>query len=211
METGFRFIAEKVYAIPGRGTVVTGKVQSGSISVGSEIGFLGTEGKWTSALVIGIEVNRRLMEEAGAGQQASILLEGVRKDQITLGTVLLEVPAAPAPIPSPPPAPAPRPVVSAPSPPSLERAIHPPSSVWRTILFIVIGILIILALLYFQGKWDPKKWDPRKKITSIQPLKISDQSSAVSHHYSIIWKGTHYLAVNICPNLCPTKEVPRFG
>jgi hypothetical protein len=164
MERGFRFIAEKVYAIPGRGIVVTGKVEKGSVSVGSEVGFLGTDGKWTSALVIGIEVNRRLVEEAEAGQQASIMLEGVRKEQVTLGTVLLEVPAAPVSITSPPPEPTPRPVVPAPSRPSLEKAIHPPSSLGRTVLFIVIGILVILAILYFQGKWDP-----RKMITRVHP------------------------------------------
>ena len=164
MEKGFRFTAEKVYPIPGRGIVVTGKVESGSVSVGSEVGFLGTDGKWTTALVIGIEINRRLVEEAEAGQQASILLEGVRKDQVTLGTVLLEVPAGPGPIPSPPPESAPRPVVPAPSQPSLEKAIHPPSSLWRTVFFIVIGILVILAILYFQGKWDP-----RKMITRVHP------------------------------------------
>ncbi len=170
MERGFRFIAEKVYAIPGRGIVVTGKVESGSVSVGSEVGFLGTDGKWTSALVVGMEVNRRLVEEAEAGQQASILLEGVRKDQITLGTVLQDVPAAPGPISSSPPESAPRPVAAVPSSPYLERAIHPPSSLWRTVFFIVIGILVILAILYFQGKWDP-----RKITAGVSPSDISDK------------------------------------
>jgi hypothetical protein len=164
MERGFRFIAEKVYAIPGRGIVVTGKVESGSVSVGSEVGFQGADGKWTSALVIGIEVNRRLVEEVEAGQRASILLEGVRKDQVPLGTVFLEVPAAPVPLASPPLEPAPRPVAPAPSPPFLEKAIHPSSSLWRTVFFIVIGILVILAILFFQGKWDP-----RKMITRVHP------------------------------------------
>jgi hypothetical protein len=175
MERGFRFIAEKVYPVPGRGIVVTGKVEGGSVSVGSEVGFLGTEGKWTSALVIGIEVNRRLVEEAEAGQQASILLEGVRKDQVTLGTVLQEVPAAPGPITSPTPESAPRPVIAAPSSPYLEKAIHPSSSLWRTVFFIVLGILVILAILYFQGKWDP-----RKMITGVPSPGISDKKIAIS-------------------------------
>ncbi len=158
----FRFIAEQAYSIPGRGIVVTGRVEEGSVSVGSEIGFLGTDGKWTSAMVIGIEVSRRLVEEVEAGQRASILLEGVKKDQITLGTVLTEVPVAPAPLSSPPPLPAPPPVAPSPSMPNLGQAIHPPSSFWRTFLYILIGIFVILAILYIQGKWDPQKWDPRK-------------------------------------------------
>ncbi|MBI5967714.1 MAG: hypothetical protein HY882_07650 [Deltaproteobacteria bacterium] len=183
---GFRFIVEEVFTIPGRGVVVTGKVEEGSVSVGQEIGFLGTDGKWISALVIGIEVSRRLVEEAEAGQRASILLEGVRKNQITLGTALMEVPAAPVPPPSPAaPQPAYPPVVAVPSEPSLGKAIHPPSSMWRTVLFIVIGILIILAILYFQDKWDPSKWDPRKMRKSFQLSAISNQQSAIGGIQSV--------------------------
>jgi len=186
---GFRFIAEEVFSIPGRGVVVTGKVEEGSVSVGQEIGFLGTDGKWTSALVIGIEVSRRLVEEVEAGQRASILLEGVRKNQIALGTVLMDVPVAPVPPPSPAaPQPSYPPTVTGPSEPSLGKGIHPPSSMWRTVLFIIIGILIILAILYFQGKWDPAKWDPRKMRKSLQLSAISDQPSA------IIGETTSFLA-----------------
>jgi len=187
-EGRFRFTAEEAFAIPGRGLVVTGKVEEGSISVGAEVGFLARDGKWISALVVAIEVSRRLVEEAKAGQRASILLEGVKKDQITLGTVLQDVPVAPVPISSPPAQP-PAPPVPAPSAPtSWGEPIHPPSSLWRTILFIIIGVLVILGILYLQGKWDPrkwdpKKWDPRKRISSIQTIKDSDQRSAISAYW----------------------------
>lgn len=191
-EGRFRFTAEEVFSIPGRGLVVTGKVEEGSIAVGTEIGFLATDGKWIRALVIAIEVSRRLVEEAKAGQRASILLEGVKKDQITLGTVLQDVPVAPVPISSTPAQPSPPPVAAAPPRPSLGEPIHPPSSLWRTILFIIIGVLVILAILYLQGKWDPKKWDPkkwdpRKKITSIQTGKSSNQQSAVSNQDVLVF------------------------
>jgi hypothetical protein len=190
-EGQFRFTAEEVFSIPGRGIVVTGKVEQGSLSVGTEVGFLATDGKWVSALVVAIEVSRRLVEEAKTGQRASILLEGVKKDQITLGTVLQDVPVAPVPISSTPVQPSPPPLAGVPPTPSLAKPIHPPSSLWRTILFIIIGVLAILAILYLQGKWDPKKWDPkkwdpRKRITSIQPSKISDHPSAFSGQHSII-------------------------
>ena len=187
-EGRFRFITEEAFVIPGRGLVVTGKVEEGSISVGAEVGFLARDGKWISALVVAIEVSRRLVEEAKAGQRASILLEGVKKDQITLGTVLQDVPVAPVPISSPPAQP-PAPPVPAPSAPtSWGEPIHPPSSLWRTILFIIIGVLVILGILYLQGKWDPrkwdpKKWDPRKRISSIQTIKDSDQRSAISAYW----------------------------
>jgi hypothetical protein len=182
-EGRFRFTAEEAFAIPGRGLVVTGKVEEGSISVGAEVGFLARDGKWIRALVVAIEISRRLVEEAKAGQRASILLEGVKKDQITLGTVLQDVPVAPVPISSTPAKPSAPPVAATPPPTSWGGPIHPPSTLWRTILFVIIGILVILGILYLQGKWDPKKWDPkkwdpRKRITSIEPLKDSNQQSA---------------------------------
>jgi hypothetical protein len=64
--------------------------------------------------------------------------------------------------------------------PTQGQAIHPPSSFWRTVLFILIGILVILAILYYQGKWDPQKWDPRKRKVSMEQSGISYQQSAFS-------------------------------
>jgi hypothetical protein len=188
-EGRYRFTAEESFSIPGRGVVVTGKVEEGSISVGAKIGFLATDGKWISALVVAIEISRRLVEEAKAGQRASILLQGVKKEQIALGTVLQDVPIAPVPISSAPAQPSSPPVAAAPPTTSGGEPIHPSSSSWRTILFIIIGILVILGILYLQGKWDPKKWDPkkwdpRKRITSIQPLQQS--ASKNFRHFSAL-------------------------
>ena len=166
MDKSFRFLVEKVYSIPGKGVVATGKVESGSVSVGEEIRFLATDGQWANALVIGIEVSRQLVEEASAGQQASLLLEGVKKEQITLGTILLDVPASPVRVSSPASQPASQPTRSIPAVPSMGEAIHPRSSLWRTIFYVGIGILIILAILYSQGKLGPLT--PIKKIASHQ-------------------------------------------
>jgi hypothetical protein len=181
----FRFVANKVYSIPGRGMVVTGKVERGSVSVGDEIGFIGSDGQLSRAGVSAIEVSRRLVEEAQAGQEASLLLEGSRKGQIVQGTVLMEVPET---------APATAPVSTAatetgpsePVPPSYPspapEPIAPSSGVGRFIIYILVGLLILFAFLYLQGKldpenWDPRKWDPKKKRTSIQPLVVSDRLS----------------------------------
>jgi hypothetical protein len=54
--------------------------------------------------------------------------------------------------------------------------------VGRFIIYILVGLLILFAFLYIQGKldpknWDPRKWDPKKKQTSIQPLVVSDRLS----------------------------------
>ena len=183
MERGreFRFVANKVYTIPGKGVVVTGRVDKGSVSVGDEVGFIGKDGQMASAVVAAIEVSRRLVETAQAGEEASLLLEGARRDQIVQGTVLMEAPEAP-----------PQPVTPAgagtvrydtgePSPSPYSPEPISPSSGWgRSVLYILIGLLILLVLLFFQGKldtkkWDPRKWDPRKKRTSIQPSAASTQ------------------------------------
>ena len=92
---GFRFRVEKVFSIPGRGVVVSGKVEEGKVAVEQVIGFLETTGQWKNVVVMAIEVAHRLVEEAEAGQQASLLLDGVKKNQIAIGTVLLEPPQGP--------------------------------------------------------------------------------------------------------------------
>jgi hypothetical protein len=154
----FRFVAEKVFSIPGRGIVVSGRVERGTLNVGDELSFMATDGKMENALVLAIEVSRRLVEEVEAGQSASLLLEGPRKDQIAIGTVFIEAPEAP---------PTPvsyAPVTSSSTPmpqtsqmPESVEPINPPSSSWRTLLFILLGILIFLVILFLQGKWDPQK------------------------------------------------------
>jgi len=179
----FRFVANKVYTIPGKGVVVAGRVDKGSVSVGDEIGFIGTNGQMASAVVAAIEVSRRLVQTAQAGEEASLLLEGTRKDQIVQGSVLMELPEAP-PMPG---APAPAESVhyeTAEPPPSPHspKPIAPSSGLGRSVIYILIGFLILLALLFFQGKldtkkWDPRKWDPRKKRTSTQPSAVSAQLS----------------------------------
>ncbi len=147
----FRFTVEKFYSLPGRGVVVTGRVDEGSIPVGAPIGFLGPNGKWVSGVVSAIEVSQKLVEEAEAGQPASLLLEGIGKKLIQPGMVLTEVPAVPVAatagdyeIESSQPEPTP---IS-----NSGRPIHPTSSIWRTALFILVGILIILVLLFLQQR-----------------------------------------------------------
>ncbi len=183
----FRFVANKVYTIPGKGVVVTGRVEKGAVSVGDEIGFIGTDGQMTRATVTAIEVSRRLVEEAQAGQEASILLEGTRKNQITPGAVLMEAPEAP-PMPV---TPAPAQTVrytrdEPPPPPSSAKPISPASGLGRFFFLILIGVFVLFLLLFAQGKvdkqkLDPRRWDPKKKLTSIQPSPDRFQQSALSY------------------------------
>ena len=179
----FRFVANKVYTIPGKGVVVTGRVDKGSVSVGDEIGFIGTNGQMARAVVAAIEVSRRLVETAQAGEEASLLLEGARKDQIVQGTVLMDLPEAPPGPGAPAPAESVRYETAEPPPsPQSPKPIAPSSGLGRSVIYILVGLLILLALLFFQGKldtkkWDPKKWDPRKKRTSTPPSAVSDPLS----------------------------------
>ena len=166
--------------------MVTGKIEKGAVSVGDEIGFIGSDGQLSRATVAAIEVSRRLVEEAQEGQEASLLLEGLRKGQIVQGTVLMEVPEA-APVSASPAAAeaAPYEAVSSSYPSPAPKPIAPSSGVGRFVIYILIGLLILLLLLLLQGKldlqnWDPRKLDPKKKRTSIQPSAQSFQPSAFS-------------------------------
>jgi hypothetical protein len=170
----FRFVANKVYTIPGKGVVVTGRVEKGSVSVGDEIGFIGLDGQMAGAGVAAIEVSRRLVEAAQAGQEASLLLEGVRKGQIVQGTVLMELPEAPpGPVAPGPAEPVGYKTAEPPPSPYSPRPIAPSSGWGRSVMVILVGLLFLLALLFFQGKLDtnkenPRKWDPQKKRTGVQ-------------------------------------------
>jgi len=151
--SGFRFTIEKVFPIPGRGVVVAGRVDEGTIATGQNVGFLKADGQWGSAVVIGVEVSGRLVEETIAGQQANLLLKGVKKGQIGPGIVLTEPPMAPAISVEPSPSQTDYPPEMRPPPiPSYGGPIRPSSSLWRMLIFALIGILILLALLFLQER-----------------------------------------------------------
>jgi len=75
---------EIVHAIPGRGTVVTGRVTSGSLKVGNEVDVIGYSQSYT-AKVTGIEMFHKTLEEAKAGDQMGILLKGLKRGDVRRG------------------------------------------------------------------------------------------------------------------------------
>ena len=78
---------EDVFSISGRGTVVTGRIERGSVKVGEEIeiiGFKPTEKK----VVTGVEMFRKLLDSGQAGDNVGVLLRGVEKDDVERGQVL---------------------------------------------------------------------------------------------------------------------------
>ena len=83
----FLMPVEDVFSITGRGTVATGRIERGKIKVGEEISLIGF-GSEKKAVVTGVEMFRKLLDEGVAGDNAGLLLRGVEKTEIERGMVL---------------------------------------------------------------------------------------------------------------------------
>ncbi|AFN65086.1 elongation factor Tu [Mycoplasma wenyonii str. Massachusetts] len=83
----FLLSIEDVLTITGRGTVVTGRCERGKLKVGEEVEIVGF-GDTSKAVVTGIEMFRKPLEEVLPGDNAGILLRGVEKNEVTRGQVL---------------------------------------------------------------------------------------------------------------------------
>jgi len=78
---------EDVFAITGRGTVATGRIERGVVKVGEEIEIVGLRDT-RKAVVTGLEMFQKTLEEGLAGDNIGILLRGVKKEDIERGMVL---------------------------------------------------------------------------------------------------------------------------
>lgn len=83
----FLLSVEGVFSIPGRGTVVTGKIDQGTLRVGNEVELITAKGT-KKTTVTGIEMFRKSMDEAKAGDNAGLLLRGIDKDQVGSGDII---------------------------------------------------------------------------------------------------------------------------
>ena len=79
---------EDVFSISGRGTVGTGRVERGQVKVGAEVEIIGLREKSMKSTVTGIEMFRKLLDDARAGDNVGLLLRGVEKDQLERGMVI---------------------------------------------------------------------------------------------------------------------------
>jgi elongation factor Tu len=77
---------EDIFSITGRGTVVTGRVDRGLLKAGEEIEILGF-GKHDKAVVTSVEMFRKILEDARAGDNVGLLLRGVAKEEVERGMV----------------------------------------------------------------------------------------------------------------------------
>jgi len=78
---------EDVFSIKGRGTVVTGRIESGKVNVNEEVEIVGLK-ETTKKTVTGVEMFRKQLDEGQAGDNVGILLRGVEKDDVERGQVL---------------------------------------------------------------------------------------------------------------------------
>lgn len=90
LEKPFLMPIEDIFSIEGRGTVVTGKIERGIIKVGEEIEIVGIN-PTQKTTVTGVEMFNKSLSQGQAGDNAGILLRGVKKEDLTRGQVLAKV------------------------------------------------------------------------------------------------------------------------
>ncbi len=84
----FLMPVEDVFTITGRGTVATGRVERGCLHLSDELEILGVKEDVQKTVVTGIEMFRKMLDEAQAGDNIGALLRGINRDQIVRGQVL---------------------------------------------------------------------------------------------------------------------------
>ena len=84
----FLMSVEDVFSIKGRGTVVTGRVERGSLTPGSEVDIVGLRDDIRKVVVTSMEMFHKILDEVMAGDNAGLLLRGVNRDEVERGQVL---------------------------------------------------------------------------------------------------------------------------
>ena len=86
----FLMPVEDVFSITGRGTVATGRVERGTLHVSDEVEIIGIHEDVKKTVVTGIEMFRKLLDEAQAGDNIGALLRGIQRTEIERGQVLIK-------------------------------------------------------------------------------------------------------------------------
>ena len=89
-EKPFMMPVEDVFSITGRGTVATGRVERGQVKVGDEVEIIGLQEENKKTTVTGVEMFRKLLDYAEAGDNIGALLRGVSREEIQRGQVLAQ-------------------------------------------------------------------------------------------------------------------------
>jgi len=88
LDKPFLMSIEDVFTITGRGTVVTGRVERGVLHLGDQVEIVGLSHDIKKTVVTGVEMFRKLLDEAQAGDNVGVLLRGIEKKEVERGQVL---------------------------------------------------------------------------------------------------------------------------
>ena len=88
LDKPFLMPIEDVFTITGRGTVVTGRVERGQLKVNEEVGIVGIQEQKQTTTCTGIEMFRKLLDTADAGENVGLLLRGIKREDVERGQVV---------------------------------------------------------------------------------------------------------------------------
>jgi elongation factor Tu len=88
LDKDFLMPIEDVFTITGRGTVVTGAINSGTIHVGDKVQLVGIKSEMRDTVVTGVEMFRKMMDEGQAGDNVGLLLRGIDREMVERGMVV---------------------------------------------------------------------------------------------------------------------------
>jgi elongation factor Tu len=89
-EKPFLMPVEDVFTITGRGTVATGKIETGVINTGDEIEIIGMQQEKLKSTITGVEMFRKILDRGEAGDNVGLLLRGIDKKDIRRGMVIVK-------------------------------------------------------------------------------------------------------------------------
>jgi len=88
VDKAFLMPVEDVFTITGRGTVATGRIETGIINTGDDVDIIGMGAEKLKSVITGVEMFRKILDEGRAGDNVGLLLRGIDKKQITRGMVI---------------------------------------------------------------------------------------------------------------------------
>ncbi len=88
VDKSFLMPVEDVFSITGRGTVATGRIETGIINTGDPVDIIGMGAEKLKSVVTGVEMFRKILDRGEAGDNAGLLLRGIDKDEIRRGMVI---------------------------------------------------------------------------------------------------------------------------
>mgnify|MGYP001175581789 FL=1 len=91
VEKDFLMPVEDVFSITGRGTVATGRIETGVANTGDEIDIIGMGAEKLKSTITGVEMFRKILDRGEAGDNVGILLRGIEKSDITRGMVMCKL------------------------------------------------------------------------------------------------------------------------